>query len=602
MKYIIFGAGLLGKSAIDLIGRDNIDFFIDNDKVKQKKGYNGFNVLSLEEAIPLLNQSNLVIAVSKDKENEIRKQLEENGIKSAVSLYGMEYNLYKDRVTHTIDYLEVYRRAIKWIEKHSLKDGGIAISSSDNRIYPEVSGYYIPTLLKWGYRDLAIKYAKRLIEIQRDDGGWNDPEGKNAYIFDTAQIIKGLNSIKDILPEAQDAAVRGADWILSNIDENGRLTTPSEEAWGDINTCSELVHIYCLSPLVEISDYTGNDIYRKAANRALDYYLKNYKERIVEYSHLIHFHAYIAEGLIDMRREDIASEVMNEIAKYQKDDGAIGAYNNCNWICSTGLFQVALIWYRLGELQRANKTFNIACSIQNQSGGWFGSYILEDNSNETNDYFPVSEISWANKYFLDALYWKTKVEFESYAPIFPGSIEKTDGRYEIVNRVIKDTSEKMGGCRIRVADIGCGKGRYIKNLISDGLNVDIIGIDISNAVLDFVHKDICVLEGTLTNIPLTNNYLDLIYTCEALEHAIDVESAIREMARVTRSGGRIVIIDKNSRKSGQLNVTELEQWFDVEVIKNILLRVCDSVETVTDIPYENHISDGLFCAWIGTVR
>lgn len=43
--------------------------------------------------------------------------------------------------------------------------------------------------------------------------------------------------------------------------------------------------------------------------------------------------------------------------------------------------------------------FNYACKLQNKSGGWYGSYLSEENENEINTYFPNSEISWAVKYF-----------------------------------------------------------------------------------------------------------------------------------------------------------------------------------------------------------
>ena len=43
--------------------------------------------------------------------------------------------------------------------------------------YPEVTGYYIPTLMRWGFTDQAESYAKWLISIQHSDGAWYDTEG-----------------------------------------------------------------------------------------------------------------------------------------------------------------------------------------------------------------------------------------------------------------------------------------------------------------------------------------------------------------------------------------------------------------------------------------
>ena len=40
-KYIIFGAGNLGEQAISLIGKEKIDYFIDNDEQKYKIDFHG---------------------------------------------------------------------------------------------------------------------------------------------------------------------------------------------------------------------------------------------------------------------------------------------------------------------------------------------------------------------------------------------------------------------------------------------------------------------------------------------------------------------------------------------------------------------------------
>jgi malonyl-CoA O-methyltransferase len=67
-------------------------------------------------------------------------------------------------------------------------------------------------------------------------------------------------------------------------------------------------------------------------------------------------------------------------------------------VCSTGIAQYALVWYRLGNTERADRALAYLERIQNKSGGFSGSY------GEGAKYIPGAEISWAVKYFLDA-YW-----------------------------------------------------------------------------------------------------------------------------------------------------------------------------------------------------
>lgn len=52
-----------------------------------------------------------------------------------------------------------FNNAINWIKNNAIDYHGIAVSSNIKKIYPEVTGYYIPSLLQWGERDLAISFA-----------------------------------------------------------------------------------------------------------------------------------------------------------------------------------------------------------------------------------------------------------------------------------------------------------------------------------------------------------------------------------------------------------------------------------------------------------
>ena len=282
MKYIIFGAGDTGRLALDIFGRENVKFFIDNNEKKQSERFEGLCVYSLEKALMLKGDAQIVIAVIPNYEKEIKEQLKIAGVNDFITANSYIYEERRRKLSERKDYISVYYKAIKWIKDHSIESGGIAVSSSENVIYPEVTGYYIPTLLRWGYRNLACEFAKGLLKIQRNDGAWNGPHDDTPYVFDTAQVLKGLISIRSILPEVTNAIVHAADWILSNIQPSGRLTTPDMEEWGkDNNTCSELIHLYCLSPLSKVSDITGNENYRTAAEKILGYYLTNSEERII---------------------------------------------------------------------------------------------------------------------------------------------------------------------------------------------------------------------------------------------------------------------------------------------------------------------------------
>lgn len=69
------------------------------------------------------------------------------------------------------NYIMAAQKARKWIDRNTIQNKGIVITSKERIIYQEVTGYYIPTLLQWGMRDKAISYAKYLCEIQEKKWG-----------------------------------------------------------------------------------------------------------------------------------------------------------------------------------------------------------------------------------------------------------------------------------------------------------------------------------------------------------------------------------------------------------------------------------------------
>ncbi len=313
--------------------------------------------------------------------------------------------------------IDNYNLAIKWIENNTIDNKGIAVSSKEKIIYPEVTGYYIPTLLKFGFTDKAFSYADYLCSIQKEDGSWYDPKDESPYVFDSAQILKGLLAVRHLKPEVDKNILKGCDWILSNMQENGRLITPDRNAWGnDENFCSELVHIYCLSPIREAGERFGRQNYIDAAEKILAYYKREQLDKIMNFSLLSHFYAYVMEGLYDLNERELCRTAMMRLEKYRNNKQGIPGLNDVPWVCSTGLFQLALVWYKLGDLERGDSLFDYAVSLQNDSGGWYGSYPAPVlwarflRGRKKPYYFPDAEISWAVKYFLDALAYKNELE------------------------------------------------------------------------------------------------------------------------------------------------------------------------------------------------
>lgn len=592
---VLFGSGYFGRVATEIIDAQEIAFFVDNDDSKSGSCVSGIPVFSFNEKKYEMNDFKVVICLSEEKCEEVERQLNDNGISNHITIHDLRQEVISKRLDSSKNNIEIYNNAIGWIYKNTIDDKGIVNFTGMEEVlpYPEVTGYFIPSLIRWGYRELALKYAKWLVQTQNEDGSWSDVYGGKPYIFDTAQILKGLIAAKSIGLDGDNSILKGCDWILSRMLDSGRLLQEDTSAWDfKQNPDIELIHIYCLSPIIDSGKAFDRPDYIEKAKKILEYYKNQYLDSIRNFGMLSHFYAYVIEGLIDIGESDLAEEAMKSVEKLQRDDGFVPGMPNVNWTCSTGLFQFAIIWYRLGNVSRGKKAFDYACHLQNISGGWYGSYSINGQGGRP-PYFPDQEISWAVKFFLDALFYKNKAEFDSRYEMFLDDIDVTDERYQIIRNEINNRGANQ------ILDIGCGKGRYIKNILKE-TNKEIYAVDISYKVMQGISDVVTKKIGTLTDIPYDDHVFDFTYTCEALEHAIDIENAIQEMVRVTKTGGAICVIDKNADELGLCSIEEWEQWFDIDSLKSIMYKYCRNVYVIKSISHET-IPDNLFCAWIGEV-
>jgi len=61
----------------------------------------------------------------------------------------------------------------------------------------------------------------------------------------------------------------------------------------------------------------------------------------------------------------------------------------------------------------------------------------------------------------------------------------------------------------------------------------VIAFDLAEAMLRHVPADIGKCAGSMTALPFQNEAFDCAYATESLEHAVDIETAIAEMCRVS---------------------------------------------------------------------
>jgi len=151
----------------------------------------------------------------------------------------------------------------------------------------------------------------------------------------------------------------------------------------------------------------------------------------------------------------------------------------------------------------------------------------------------------------------------------------------------------------RVADIGCGKGRFARIVKERWPDAHVVAVDLAEAMLAHVPANLQRIAASMTSLPVASNAMDAAYATESLEHAVDIPAAVAELARIVRPGGRIVIVDKNADAWGRLNTPHWERWFGRKELERLLERHCRRVWSQPISYWEDVPPDGLFLAWFG---
>lgn len=583
----LFGASISGEKCFTLLYNYNINVenFIDNDEKKWGNKFCGKTIINVNKLCEKYTDKDIII-ISSNKHNIISEQLKEQSIYNFIVFEEqfINYIYMYDEIKVNIN-KSPWKRSLDWLLNSIIPNSGVKVHNLSELPYPEVTGYIIPTLYKYGYIEEARELAKWLISIQNNDGGFTGAGEMKEYIFDSAQILRGFLVFKDdeIIREPIKQAIRKVThYLYNNILNNGENGYISQYESDTI--IPETILLYTLKPFKEAAKYLNEIKYLDVIENLMNYYLNH--KNLLQKSTLTHFLSYEIEALIELNKQEYVLDILKYMENKQEKNNYISAMEGCNWVCTPGIAQLAVCWYKCGNSSAANKAILYLEELQLNSGAFFGSY------GDGAEYFPNVEISWVIKYYLDANFLRIEKWFDDNSDDFPSSITESDAEFAFIDKHVKDN--------MKIAEIGCGKGRFLKLLKGKHENLDLTGVDISKEMLSALSSDVEGIWAPMEHLPLKSDTYDMVFSVEAIEHSINIKRSIQEMARVLKPEGILCIIDKNLQYWGRLKCPSWESWMDKEYLKESIKKYCDNVFYETIFLDPMNTNDELMIAWVGT--
>lgn len=114
------------------------------------------------------------------------------------------------------------------------------------------------------------------------------------------------------------------------------------------------------------------------------------------------------------------------------------------------------------------------------------------------------------------------------------------GRRYLIERTLQRRFGETGN--LRICDVGCGTGRNMELLDRFG---DVVGVEPEGPGLSICRRrglgDERVRAGTATDIPFPDGSFDLVTAFDVLEHLDDDHEGLREMRRVLKPNGHLLL-------------------------------------------------------------
>lgn len=109
-------------------------------------------------------------------------------------------------------------------------------------------------------------------------------------------------------------------------------------------------------------------------------------------------------------------------------------------------------------------------------------------------------------------------------------------RLELIKQIVKEFCQKK---RIKILDLGCGTGSVAECFMNEH---KVVGLDSMRESIIYASKrGIKARKGNIEDMPFKKESFDVVLCLDVLEHIKNDKKAVKEVYRVLRNGGNLII-------------------------------------------------------------
>ena len=167
---------------------------------------------------------------------------------------------------------------------------------------------------------------------------------------------------------------------------------------------------------------------------------------------------------------------------------------------------------------------------------------------------------WADRAYLRGSQYKTDANLAARQSIYAYQHPRID----LFARVLDLAGPGLAGL---IVDVGCGNGNYEAELVRRGFAGQVLGVDLSLGMLAAARQrlggpgsgwpgglPVALAAADATALPLRDGAAGLALAPHMLYHVPDPAAALRELRRITRPGGRVIVVLNGAGHLRQLRV------------------------------------------------